>query len=91
MNTNLKLSLLKNIKENILHFDDKLVDFKRCELELSNRNELTMKSAHFKSDELNILAKWILSDMETIVLEHNKKQAVNQLTIGSAIQTLNKN
>ena len=91
MNQKLKLSLLKNIKENILHFDDKLVDFKRCELELSNRNELTMKSAHFKSDELNILAKWILSDIETIVLEHNKRQAVNQLTIGSAIQTLNKN
>ncbi len=91
MNAILKQSLLKNIKENILHFDDKLVDFRRCELELSNRNELTMKSAHFKSDELNILAKWILSDMETIVLEHNKKQAVNQLTIGSAIQTINKN
>ena len=91
MNAHLKLSLLKNIKENILHFDDKLVDFEKCELELSHKNGLTMKSAHFKSDELNILAKWILSDMETIVLEHNKKQAVNQLTIGSAIQTLNKN
>jgi len=91
MNPNLKLSLLKNIKENILHFDDKLVDFKRCELELSNRNELTMKSAHFKSDELNILAKWILSDMETIVLEYNKRQAVNQFTLKSPIQTINKN
>ena len=74
MNAHLKLSLLKNIKENILHFDDKLVDFER-----------------FKSEELNILAKWILSDMETIVLEYNKRQAVNQFTLKSPIQTLNKN
>lgn len=91
MNSNLKLSLLKNIKENILHFDDKLVDFERCEIELSNKNGLTMKSAHFKSDELNILAKWILSDIETIVLEYNKRQAVNQFTLKSPIQTINKN
>lgn len=90
MNGKLKNSLIKNIIENIHHFDDKLVDFERCELELSNKNGLTMKSAHFKSDELYLLAKWILSDMETIVLEYNKRQAVNQFTIGSAIQSINK-